>query len=70
MNPLDAALLEAHAGGDLPKLVVLYRQAAETTDLNARAFFLTQAYIFALDCGADAAAELRAALVALGREVP
>lgn len=65
---LDAALLAAHAAGDLHRLVTLYAEAAEQAPPGAAGFFLTQAYILALDAGDARAAPLRARLVALGRE--
>ena len=68
---LNDALLAAHAAGNGAALVGLYREAAsQESDEHARAFFLTQAYVFALDSGAPTAPELRDALVALGRETP
>ena len=50
---LDEHLLDAHAKGNTSALVDLYTQAAkQSTQTDAHYFFLTQAYIFALDCGA------------------
>jgi hypothetical protein len=70
-KPLNTQLLAAHAAGDLPRLVELYRQAANRSDAaGQQRFFLTQAYILALDCGADGASDLRAQLVAMGAESP
>jgi hypothetical protein len=65
---LNAALLSAHAANDLPRLVALYALAAEAAEPDASGFFLTQAYVLALDCGDARAAALRARLVAMGRE--
>jgi hypothetical protein len=66
---LDDALLQAHGRHDLPNLVTLYQAASETAqELDAKAFYLTQAYVYALDCGAPQADELHGALRALGRE--
>ena len=70
MSDLDARLLAAHAAGDRVALVALYRQAADAADGDARGFFLTQAYVFALETGHNEAADLRAALINLGREPP
>lgn len=68
---LDARLLAAHAAGDRAALVGLYREAAsQETDEPARAFFLTQAHVFALETGAPCAETLRASLIAMGRETP
>jgi hypothetical protein len=69
MSTLDAQLLAAHAAGDKAALVALYRQAADAAaSQDETAFFLTNAYIYALEIGHDQAAALRARLVAMGRE--
>ncbi|NRB33301.1 MAG: hypothetical protein HRU31_00900 [Rhodobacteraceae bacterium] len=69
MGDLDQRLLAAHAKGDITALVALYAEAADqTSDRDAEKFYLTQAYIYALDCGDDAAPALRARLVRLGAE--
>ena len=66
---LDDRLLAAHAAHDRAALVALYTEAAETSgDADAAGFFLTHAYVWALDLGHPAAASLRARLVAEGRE--
>ncbi len=69
---LDAALIEAHEAGDDPRLVSLYTQAADAAeakgDIDACCFHLTQAYVFALACGARQAGSLHARLMAHGRE--
>jgi hypothetical protein len=66
---LNEQLLAAHAAGDKQQLSRLYAQAAEAAnDIDARCFFLTHAYIFALDCGDAAARDLHAQLCAHGRE--
>ena len=66
---LDARLLAAHARHDKAALVELYTEAADTVeDLDAACFFLTHAYIFALDTGAPQAPALHARLVKNGRE--
>lgn len=68
-DALHRELLTAHQMRDLPGLVTLYAQAAETSDdIDEMCFFLTHAYIFALDAGDARAANLRARLVAAGRE--
>ena len=69
---LDAALIAAHEAGDKPRLVSLYTQAADQAeaagDIDACCFYLTQAYVFALACGARQAGSLHARLLAYGRE--
>lgn len=71
MNWLDAQLLAAHDAQDQQSLVDLYAQAAQCADDdNARSFYLTHAYVFALELGAPAATELRQMLIDMGREAP
>jgi hypothetical protein len=66
---LDAGLLAAHAAKDKCALVTLYLQAADVAaKTDAACFYLTHAYIFALDLGDPRAATLRARLVEHGRE--
>ena len=69
---LDAALIAAHEAGDKPRLVSLYTQAADQAevagDIDACCFYLTQAYVFALACGAPEADALHARLLTHGRE--
>ncbi|MGH1424585.1 MAG: hypothetical protein ACRBBU_07630 [Pseudooceanicola sp.] len=67
---LNAALLNAHAAGDTAALVALYHRAADIVQGNEAAFFLTQAYVHALEIDDPRAAQLRHALVSLGREAP
>lgn len=69
MTRLDAAILRAHAADDRRALARLYARAADgIDDLDAACFFLTHAYVFALETGAPEAGPLRARLVAAGRE--
>jgi hypothetical protein len=69
MSGLDAALLAAHAAGDRAALIRLYAQAADAAgDAEAEGFYLTHAYVFALESGAPEAAALHARLKAEGRE--
>ena len=68
VSDLDGALLAAHAAGDKAALVELYVHAADTHPGDAARFYLTHAYIFALDIGDARAPSLRARLVALGAE--
>ena len=65
MSDLDARLLEAHARDDRAALVALYSEAANTDE--ARGFYLTHAFVFALESGAPEAPALRARLQEMGR---
>lgn len=69
---LDAALLAAHAANDRKALIRLYAAAADLSQAagrgDAAGFYLTHAYIFALEAGDPAAAGYRARLAAAGRE--
>lgn len=68
-DALNTRLLAAHAAGDKPALVGLYTLAADAApSLDAACFYLTHAYIFALDLGDSRAAGLKARLVQHGRE--
>jgi hypothetical protein len=72
LEKLNADLLAAHARDDKPALVRLYHTAGDHLlslgDIDAGCFYLTHAYIFALDCGDKFAAEIHQTLVAHGRE--
>jgi len=69
MSALDADMLAAHEVGDRSALIRLYTQAAdEANSLNAACFFLTHAFVFALEAGAAEATALHARLKAHGRE--
>ena len=62
---LDAALRAAHAAGDRAALIGLYEQAAEDAG-PAAAFFLTQAWVFALEAGDGRAEALETRLRGMG----
>lgn len=50
MIDLDAKLIAAHAKGDLAALVTLYTLAADSAQIDqAKRFYLTHAYVFALE---------------------
>lgn len=59
IGDLDTALLAAHAAQDGPRLAQLYGEAADLLiaagDADAACFFWTQAYVFALEAGAQEA---------------
>lgn len=69
---LDAALLDAHAARDAKRLVTLYAEAGAGAlargDVDAGAFFLTHARVFALEAGDPRERALHAQLRAMGRE--
>lgn len=69
---LDAALLDAHARDDRVALVTLYTDAADMALAEGRrdamCFYLTHAYVYALETGAPSADDLHARLKAEGRE--
>ncbi|MEM9475662.1 MAG: hypothetical protein AAGA71_10225 [Pseudomonadota bacterium] len=69
---LDAALLAAHAAGDRGALVRLYAQAGDAAEAEGAreraAFYLTHAYVFALEAGDPKAKTLHARLKGWGRE--
>lgn len=72
-DALDGAILAAHDTNDKAKLATLYAQAADKSealgDKDAACFFLTQAYVFALDAGLQDAATLNKRLAKYGRDV-
>ncbi len=68
MTSLQDRLLAAHANDDRAALVALYTQAADqTADTDAACFYLTHAYIFALELGDPASDALYQRLDAEGR---
>ena len=65
---LDRQLLEAHASGDKTLLVTLYAEAAEAAGTPEQtAFYLTHAWVFALEAGDPRAETYRTELVSHGR---
>jgi hypothetical protein len=67
---LHAALLAAHAKNDRATLIGLYTDAADVAaEPGARAFYLTHAYVFALEAADPRAAGLKARLVAEGADL-
>jgi len=69
---LDAALIAAHAAEDWKRLVGLYAEAADDAhvqgQIDAACFYLTHAYVFALQTGDPCADELHRRLMDHGRE--
>ncbi|ATG45500.1 hypothetical protein PhaeoP18_03846 (plasmid) [Phaeobacter piscinae] len=70
-DDLDQALLRAHAEGDSAALIRLYSLAADAAEgadeMDRACFYLTHAFVFALESGAPEADPLNARLAAQGR---
>ncbi|PTX55936.1 hypothetical protein C8N43_0585 [Litoreibacter ponti] len=65
---LDAELLAAHARDDRPALIALYERAADEAETEVAAgFYLTHAYVFALEAGDTRSKALATRLRAMGR---
>ncbi|MEO0496979.1 MAG: hypothetical protein AAF141_06355 [Pseudomonadota bacterium] len=68
---MDEQIMAAHAQHDFPALVHLYTCAADAAELadqqDAAAFYLTHAFVFALEAGASEAAALNKRLADIGR---
>ncbi|AXT29003.1 hypothetical protein D1823_20085 (plasmid) [Ruegeria sp. AD91A] len=71
LQELDDQLLQAHADSDLPALIRLYHEAAsqaeQRRDHDAACFYLTHAFVFALEYGSPEADELNRKLYERGR---
>ena len=68
MSTLDADLLAAHAADDRCALVSLYEMAAhKAATVDAACFYLTHAYVFALETNHKAVTSLYERLKAHGR---
>lgn len=68
MSDIDTRLLAAHAADDRTALVDLYAQAADGAEtLDAACFYLTHAYVFALELGHKDAPTLHNRLAAHDR---
>ncbi len=69
---MEDKLHEAIKRHDLEVLTKIYTDAANASekcgDIDEACFFLTQAYVFALQQGADTAPGLRSRLIKHGRE--
>ena len=66
---LNERILAGHEAGDAAALAALYSEAADAANsVDAACFFLTHAYVWALDAGDPLAADLHARLCAHGRE--
>ncbi|MEE9388767.1 MAG: hypothetical protein V3U96_09150 [Paracoccaceae bacterium] len=71
-DELDRKLLAAHARADNAALVQFYTQAGDMAEsqgqIEATCFYLTHAYVLALEQGNPSVDHLRKRLVAYGRE--
>ncbi len=68
MSTLNDRLLAAHAADDKAQLVDLYQEAADMAGSeDQRGFFLTHAYVFALELHHPDAPDLRARLAEMCR---
>jgi hypothetical protein len=69
---LERDLIEAHKLGNSSRLAELYLTAARSEEADGRTeaacFFLTQAYVFALESGSQIASGIAARLRAYQRE--
>lgn len=71
MSDLHTRLLAAHAAGDRAALIALYAEAADgALTETAAGFYLTHAYVYALEAGSPMAHALHARLCAMGRDSP
>ena len=69
MGDLHEQMMAAHAAKDIPTLVRLYTHAADQArTADEEGFFLTHAYVFALESNSPQAAHLHARLKLSGRE--
>ena len=72
-NVLETALLQAHEKHELDELVRLYAiagdEAEKSQDVDAACFFLTHAFVFALEAGAPQANPLNKRLTDYGRAI-
>ena len=68
MTDLNTRILAAHDKGDKTALVTLYRAAADQSgDIDMECYFLTYAYVFALELDHEDTAQLQARLKRYGR---
>lgn len=71
---LDDRLREAHEADDVARLIALYTEAADRREadgeVDAACFYLTHAFVYALQAGDPAAELLQRRLWTYGREMP
>jgi len=74
LQTVEKALLLAHEQNNYSDLVTYYSKAATLMenqgDIDAACFYLTQAYVYAMECGSDQAQELHNRLAKHGRVAP
>ena len=72
-DKLDQQLITANLANDNIKLVALYQHAADICEaegvVDKACFFLTQAYVFALQEGSSQSRQIKEKLVAYEREI-
>ncbi len=70
-STLHQRMLQAHAAQDLNSLIALYSTAGKRMetrgDIDAACFYLTHAYVYALELDAPELTELQTRLAAYGR---
>jgi hypothetical protein len=68
---LNEKLIQAHEENNIADLLVLYTRAGDDSekagDIDAACFYLTHAYVFALDAGSEQANVLLMLLLQYGR---
>jgi len=73
MDELDQRLFAAHATGDAAALAALYTQAADLAEAametDRACFYLTHAWVFALDAGLGEARCIHRRLIRHGRDI-
>ncbi len=71
-DALNQRLLDAHANGDSQTMVDIYKGAGDAAlfagDTHAGCFYLTHAYVFALEAGMPIATKIHKTLKQYGRE--
>ena len=72
-DKLDQRLIAANLANDNIELIALYQHAAEISEakgaVDETCFFLTQAYVFALQEGSPQSRQIKEKLVAHAREI-
>ena len=73
LDELNRQIIQASRTGDGDRLAELYllagREFIDSERINTGCFFLTQAYIFALEAGLESSREILSILIAHGRDI-